>query len=43
MDERVRLRGAARVVAVHQGGGVGGAPVSLLKLLQHLPDEVVRA
>ena len=24
------------LLAVHHGGGVGGAPVSLLKLLQHL-------
>lgn len=26
-----------RLLAVHQGGGLGGAPVSLLKLLSHLP------
>jgi glycosyltransferase involved in cell wall biosynthesis len=28
-----------RLLAVHQGGGLGGAPVSLLKLLAHLPFE----
>lgn len=31
-----------RLMAVHHGGGLGGAPVSLLKLLQALDPEVVR-
>jgi glycosyltransferase involved in cell wall biosynthesis len=30
---------SARLLAVHQGGGIGGAPVSLLKLLAALPAD----
>jgi glycosyltransferase involved in cell wall biosynthesis len=32
-----------RLLAVHHGGGIGGAPVSMLKLLQHLPSDAVQA
>jgi glycosyltransferase involved in cell wall biosynthesis len=31
-----------RLLAIHQGGGLGGAPVSLLKLLSRLPPEEIQ-